>query len=329
MLVISSTISSGDIKLLSSMNNVRSVEQINEEELKHGLFGGLSKGSWHEKYRNSAWVYFGGLSYELTEGDIICVMSQWGEIEDIHLIREQDTGKSKGFAFVKYEDARSTILAVDNFNGAKLLGRTLRCDHVENYKLPKHIREKEEENLKQNPDAGFRMEAGHAYKDKELASAYNIDKGVDLWRKSSEESDSADSVKEERNDSREKKHKSKKHKKEKKEKKSKHSKRLLDDDSFSERRQRRSSSRSPNRRSELDGDILPLPQVDRAEAVRMPVSENSSFPAEGPVASWRGRRDPSFVSATDIIAKPKGDSDRPPEKRRDELSGIAGYNRLR
>lgn len=36
-----------------------------------------------------------------------------------------------------YEDQRSTILAVDNLNGAKVLERTLRVDHVKNYKQPK------------------------------------------------------------------------------------------------------------------------------------------------------------------------------------------------
>lgn len=41
------------------------------------------------------------------------------QVEDIHLVREEDTGKSRGFAFVKYEDSRSCILAVDNFIGVK------------------------------------------------------------------------------------------------------------------------------------------------------------------------------------------------------------------
>lgn len=39
------------------------------------------------------------------------------QIEDIHLAREEDTGKSRGFAFVKYEDARSCVLVVDNLIG--------------------------------------------------------------------------------------------------------------------------------------------------------------------------------------------------------------------
>ena len=165
------------------MNNVRSIENLTEVELQHNIFGGVSKGSWHEKYKDSAWVYLGGLPYELTEGDVICVMSQWGEIEDIHLVREKDTGKSKGFAFVKYEDTRSTILAVDNFNGTKLLGRTLRCDHVDQYRLPKEVQERESAEWEEQGGGAIEIGPGHAYQGKELASEYDISRGVDLWSK--------------------------------------------------------------------------------------------------------------------------------------------------
>ena len=41
------------------------------------------------------------------------------------MIRDKKTGKSKGFAFVCYEDQRSTILAVDNLNGSKVSVKTL------------------------------------------------------------------------------------------------------------------------------------------------------------------------------------------------------------
>jgi len=59
-------------------------------------------------------------------------------------VRDQTTGKSRGFAFLAYEDQRSTVLAVDNLNGIKLVGRTLRVDHVKDYK-PKRAKEGEEE----------------------------------------------------------------------------------------------------------------------------------------------------------------------------------------
>ena len=167
------------------MNVVREIQRINEQELKLGVSG---KASWHHKYRDSAWVYVGGLPLELTEGDVICVMSQWGEVEDFNMPREEKTGKSRGWAWVKYEDQRSTILAVDNFNGAKLLGRTLRVDHCEKYRLPKEVLEKEEQDAalaKYGPgDEGAQASKyapGHAYVGKEHASEFKLSQGVDVF----------------------------------------------------------------------------------------------------------------------------------------------------
>ena len=62
---------------------------------------------------------------------------RYGEVMDLNLPRDKDTGKTKGFGFLMYEDQRSTILAVDNLNGARVLEKTLRVDHVKNYKQPK------------------------------------------------------------------------------------------------------------------------------------------------------------------------------------------------
>ena len=48
----------------------------------------------------------------------------------MNLVRDKNIGKSRGFAFLKYEDQRSTDLAVDNLGGATLLGRVLKVDHT-------------------------------------------------------------------------------------------------------------------------------------------------------------------------------------------------------
>lgn len=69
----------------------------------------------------------------------MCIFSQYGEILDINLVRDKTTGRSKGFAYLRYEDQRSTILAVDNFSGAKVTGRPLRVDHVSEYKQTKKM----------------------------------------------------------------------------------------------------------------------------------------------------------------------------------------------
>lgn len=49
--------------------------------------------------------------------------------------RDKDTGTSRGFAFLAYEDQRSTVVAVDNLSGTRVWGRTLRVEHVDDYRI--------------------------------------------------------------------------------------------------------------------------------------------------------------------------------------------------
>ncbi|KAG0233186.1 hypothetical protein BGW42_007664 [Actinomortierella wolfii] len=118
---------------------VKEIQRLNAREAALNI--NSVSGSWHDQFKDSAYVFVGGLPYELTEGDVICVMSQFGEIASINLVRDKETGKSKGYAFIKYLDQRSTVLAVDNMNGSQVKGRTLRVDHVQNYKVPKKVDE--------------------------------------------------------------------------------------------------------------------------------------------------------------------------------------------
>ena len=54
---------------------MKNQQKMNERELSLGLTGTGS--SWHREYDDSAWVYVGGLPYDLTEGDVICIFSQY------------------------------------------------------------------------------------------------------------------------------------------------------------------------------------------------------------------------------------------------------------
>jgi RNA-binding motif protein, X-linked 2 len=97
---------------------MKNLNKMNDREIADGRVG--TKVSWHNEYRESAWCFYGGMPFELTEGDLICIFSQYGEIVNINLVRDKTTGKSKGFGFVCYENQYSTDLAVDNFNGTKV-----------------------------------------------------------------------------------------------------------------------------------------------------------------------------------------------------------------
>ena len=109
------------------MNTIREIQSLNKRELENNVSIG---GSWHRDFDDTAYVYIGGLPFDLSEGDIMTIFSQYGEPVYMNLVRDKETGKSKGFAFLKYEDQRSTDLAVDNLGGATILGRTLKVDHT-------------------------------------------------------------------------------------------------------------------------------------------------------------------------------------------------------
>ncbi|KAJ4979855.1 hypothetical protein NE237_010635 [Protea cynaroides] len=103
----------------------------------------------NESFDDSAYVFVGGIPFDLTEGDLLAVFAQYGEIVDVNLVRDKGTGKSKGFAFVAYEDQRSTNLAVDNLNGAQILGRIIRVDHVTKYKKKEEEDDEKEQKMRE------------------------------------------------------------------------------------------------------------------------------------------------------------------------------------
>ncbi|EMR64739.1 hypothetical protein MGN70_012795 [Eutypa lata] len=109
------------------MNQIRAIQTLNKREIENGV---PPEASWHTDYRDTAFVNFGGLPYELSEGDIITIFSQYGEPVFLKLARDKESGKSKGFGWLKYEDQRSTDLAVDNLGGAEISGRLVRVDHA-------------------------------------------------------------------------------------------------------------------------------------------------------------------------------------------------------
>ena len=109
------------------MQAIRATATLNQRELDAAI---PISASWHVDYRDTAWLYVGGFTPDLSEGDIVSVFSQYGNPTHLNLIRERETGKSKGFGFLKYEDQRSCDLAVDNLGGAEVLGRVLRVDHT-------------------------------------------------------------------------------------------------------------------------------------------------------------------------------------------------------
>jgi RNA recognition motif-containing protein len=70
-------------------------------------------------------LYVGNLSYSVTEDELRELFAQAGNVTSVAVIKDRDTGQSKGFAFVEFSKQAEAQTAISRFNGQKLGERTL------------------------------------------------------------------------------------------------------------------------------------------------------------------------------------------------------------
>ncbi len=70
-------------------------------------------------------LYVGNLSYDTTEDQIRTLFTQAGEVAEIALITDRDTGRPKGFGFVQMKSEEGAKEAIKRFNGFTLENRAL------------------------------------------------------------------------------------------------------------------------------------------------------------------------------------------------------------
>lgn len=72
-------------------------------------------------------IYVGNLPWNVSEADIRELFEQHGPVQEVTLITDRETGRSRGFAFVQMdEDAAQE--AIDALNGTDFGGRELRVN---------------------------------------------------------------------------------------------------------------------------------------------------------------------------------------------------------
>ena len=74
-------------------------------------------------------LYVGNLPYSVNESDLEQLFSSYGSIGEVALIKDRETGRSKGFAFVTFNDRESAEKALEQ-DGKEMEGRTLRVNHA-------------------------------------------------------------------------------------------------------------------------------------------------------------------------------------------------------
>lgn len=70
-------------------------------------------------------LFVGGINFNTTEDTLKELFSKYGKVIKLRLIRDRETGKSKGFCFVEYDSCDSAFNAKMALNGFSLEGRNI------------------------------------------------------------------------------------------------------------------------------------------------------------------------------------------------------------
>ncbi len=76
-------------------------------------------------------LYVGNLAFHTTEDTLQRTFAEFGEVAEVKLILDRETGRSRGFAFVQMATPEDARKAMDAMNGTDLEGRALRVNEAE------------------------------------------------------------------------------------------------------------------------------------------------------------------------------------------------------
>ncbi|XP_059860844.1 probable RNA-binding protein 23 isoform X4 [Delphinus delphis] len=75
-------------------------------------------------------LYVGSLHFNITEDMLRGIFEPFGKIDNIVLMKDSDTGRSKGYGFITFSDSECARRALEQLNGFELAGRPMRVGHV-------------------------------------------------------------------------------------------------------------------------------------------------------------------------------------------------------
>ena len=76
-------------------------------------------------------IYVGNLSFSTTEDAIREAFAAHGAVSKVSLVRDRDSGESRGFAFVEMDNDSEAQAAITAMNGAQLDGRSLKVNEAQ------------------------------------------------------------------------------------------------------------------------------------------------------------------------------------------------------
>jgi cold-inducible RNA-binding protein len=75
-------------------------------------------------------IFVGNLSFDTTDSDLHSTFGAYGSVERASVVRDRDSGQSRGFGFVEMTNSAEATQAMTALNGQDLNGRTLNVNEA-------------------------------------------------------------------------------------------------------------------------------------------------------------------------------------------------------
>ncbi len=70
-------------------------------------------------------IYVGNLAFSVTESELRSAFEEYGSVEKVSIIKDRETGRSRGFAFVEMNNVDEAKKAIDELNLASINDRKI------------------------------------------------------------------------------------------------------------------------------------------------------------------------------------------------------------
>ncbi len=75
-------------------------------------------------------IFVGSLSWNTTSEELQTAFANCGDVLEAKVVTDRDTGRSRGFGFVTFQDEQAVARAIETLDGTTLDGRTIRVDRA-------------------------------------------------------------------------------------------------------------------------------------------------------------------------------------------------------
>ena len=75
-------------------------------------------------------IYVGNLAHSATEEDLRQAFGQHGEVSEVKIVKDRETGRPRGFAFVEMPDGTAAATAIKELNLHEIDGRSITVDEA-------------------------------------------------------------------------------------------------------------------------------------------------------------------------------------------------------